>query len=238
MKLRWIRWMTGALALVAALGCGGRARMADENGGAAPGMRFLALGDSYTIGESVAPGERWPVQLAAMLRQRGVGIGDPEIVARTGWTTDELSAGIDAAAPRPPYALVTLLIGVNNQYRGRGVDEYRAQFRALLMRAIGFVGGDAGRVVVVSIPDWGVTPFARGRDRAAIARDIDAFNAVNRDEAARAGARYVDVTPESRRDGTDPTFIAGDGLHPSGRMYTEWARLALPAALAAAGPRA
>jgi lysophospholipase L1-like esterase len=205
--------------------------MAEGGAGGAGGARFLALGDSYTIGEAVPADERWPARLAVLLRERGVGVGEPEIVARTGWTTDELSAGIDAAAPRGPYALVTLLIGVNNQYRGRGVDEYREQLRALLDRAIGFAGGDARRVVVVSIPDWGVTPFAEGRDRARIGREIDAFNAVGRGEASRAGAAYVDVTPESRRDGTAAAFIAPDGLHPSGRMYAEWARLALPATL-------
>jgi lysophospholipase L1-like esterase len=206
-----------------------------EAAAAGGGARFLALGDSYTIGESVGADERWPERLAALLRERGVHVGTPQIVARTGWTTDELSGGIDAADPRGPYALVTLLIGVNNQYRGRGVDEYREQFRVLLHRAIGFAGGDARRVVVVSIPDWGVTPFAEGRDRARIGREIDAFNAVNRDEATRAGAGYVDVTPESRRDATDPSYVAADGLHPSGKMYAEWARLALPAALQALG---
>jgi lysophospholipase L1-like esterase len=221
-------------AFVVVLACGGRTRMAEDGAGGGPtGVRFLALGDSYTIGEGVAEHDRWPVQLAALLRQHGVSVAEPEIVARTGWITGELSAGIDAAAPRGPYALVTLLIGVNNQYRGLGLDEYRDQLRALLHRAVAFAGGDAGRVVVVSIPDWGVTPFAEGRDRAVIHAGIDAFNDVNRGEARRAGAGYVDVTPATRRDGTDPAFIAGDGLHPSGKMYTEWARLALPAALSA-----
>ena len=196
---------------------------------------FLALGDSYTIGEGVPEGERWPVQLAAVLRERGADVGEPRIIARTGWTTDELDAAIDAAAPRGPYALMTLLIGVNNQYRGRALDEYRAQFTALLERAVGFAGGEAGRVVVLSIPDWGVTPFAEGRDRAAIAAEIDAFNAAARDVAVRRGARWVDVTPQSREAGADPAFLAADGLHPSGRAYEAWARLALPAALEALG---
>jgi lysophospholipase L1-like esterase len=190
--------------------------------------RYLALGDSYTIGESVAAHERFPHQLA-----RELGLAEPLIVAKTGWTTDELNAAIDAAAPRGPYDLVTLLIGVNNQYRGRSVDEYRTQFAALLQRAIGFAGGDARKVVVVSIPDWGVTPFAEGRDRAKIASEIDAYNAVNRDEAARAGARWVDVTPVSRRP--DPSLVADDRLHPSAAQYAEWARLILPEARAALG---
>jgi lysophospholipase L1-like esterase len=185
--------------------------------------RYLALGDSYTIGESVAVEERFPVQLA-----RALNLPEPEIVARTGWTTDELDAAIDTADPQGPFDLVTLLIGVNNQYRGRPVDEYRVQFAALLRRAIAFAGGDATKVVVVSIPDWGVTPFAEGRDRAKIAQEIDAFNAINREEAVRAGSRWVDITPVSR--GNDPALVAGDTLHPSGAQYREWVRLIVPEA--------
>jgi lysophospholipase L1-like esterase len=198
-------------------------------------MRFLALGDSYTIGESVSPAERWPVQLGALLRAEGIDIGDPTIIAVTGWTTDELRAGIDRADPRGPFDLVSLLIGVNNQYRGRSRDEYREQFAALLQRAIGFAGGNARRVLVLSIPDWGATPFAARleRDPAAVAAELDAFNAVNRAEAERLGAHYIDVTPISREAARDPSLIADDGLHPSGKMYAEWARLALPAARAA-----
>jgi len=193
-------------------------------------VRFLALGDSYTIGESVDPSDRWPAQLAALLCAQGLNVGEPTIIATTGWTTDELSAGIDRADPQGAYELVSLLIGVNNQYRGRGLDEYRQQLVALLQRAIAFAGGKPGRVLVLSIPDWGVTPFAADRDRAAIAAAIDAFNAVNREEAERPGAHYIDVSPFSRTAAADPTLIAADGLHPSGKMYAEWARLALPAA--------
>jgi len=200
-------------------------------------MQFLALGDSYTIGESVAPEERWPVQLRALLRAEGLDIGDPTLIATTGWTTDELSAAIDRANPQGAFDLVSLLIGVNNQYRGRGQDEYREQFAALLQRAIGFAGGNPARVLVLSIPDWGVTPFAARleRDPAAVAADIDAFNAINRAETERPGAHYVDVTPFSREAAHDPSLLADDGLHPSGRMYAEWARLALPAAREALG---
>lgn len=194
--------------------------------------RFLALGDSYTIGESVAPAERWPVQLAVMLRKRGIDIAEPEIVATTGWTTDDLASAIVEREPRGPYGLVSLLIGVNNQYRGQPLEEYRQQFRGLLEQAIAFADSP-GRVLVLSIPDWGVTPFAAGRDLAQIAREIDAFNAVNRDEAVRAGARYVDVTPVSRMAASNVALVAVDGLHPSGRMYRAWAELALPEVLAA-----
>ncbi len=199
--------------------------------------RYLALGDSYTVGESVEVTDRWPVRLVALLRERGVAVGDAEIVARTGWTVRELSHGIDAAAPRGPYALVTLLIGVNDQYRGRDPETYRPDFVAMLRRAVGFAGGKAERVVVLSIPDWSVTPFAAqsGRDRAKIAAEIDRFNQINREETARSGARYVDVTPVSRKAAADRSLVAGDGLHPSGAMYESWARLALPAAAAALG---
>lgn len=193
-------------------------------------MRFLALGDSYTIGESVAPAERWPAQLTALLRGQGLNVADPTLIARTGWTTDELAAAIAAANPPGPYDLVSLLIGVNNQYRGREAEEYRRQFVSLLEQAIAFAGGHASRVIVLSIPDWGVTPFAAGGDRAAIGRAIDSFNAINRAETERLGAAYVDVTPGSREAATDPGLVATDGLHPSGRMYAEWARLSLPAA--------
>jgi lysophospholipase L1-like esterase len=196
-------------------------------------MRFLALGDSYTIGEGVDEAERWPRQLAALLRAEGVSVDEPLIIARTGWTTDELAAALDQADLHGPFDLVSLLIGVNNQYRGRSADEYRLEFRALLRRAIELAEGRAARVLVLSIPDWGVTPFAEGRDRAAIASAIDLLNAVNRDEALQAGAGYVDVTPISRRAAQDAALLAGDGLHPSGGMYAEWARLALPAARAA-----
>jgi lysophospholipase L1-like esterase len=199
---------------------------------AAAEPRFLALGDSYTIGEGVAAGGRWPAQLAARLRGAGVAIGDPEIVATTGWTTDELAAAMDRHAFAPPYDLVTLLIGVNNQYRGRDLDNYRAEFRALLERAIALAGGRARRVIVVSIPDWGVTRFGAGsgRDVAAIAGEIDAFNAANGEIAAVLRVRYADVTPASRAGGAAPDMLVDDGLHPSAAMYARWVGVIEPLA--------
>jgi lysophospholipase L1-like esterase len=194
-------------------------------------IRILALGDSYTIGEGVAEADRWPVRLAAMLRARGKAVAAPKIIARTGWTTDELSAGIDAAKPDSAYDLVTLLIGVNNQYRDRSEEEYRAQFRTLLARAVAFAGGKATRVMVVSIPDWGVTPFANGRDGRAVGRAIDRFNAINREETSHAGARYADITPVSRRASGDASLVGADGLHPSASMYAAWLDVILPLAL-------
>ncbi|NNF59138.1 MAG: SGNH/GDSL hydrolase family protein [Rhodothermaceae bacterium] len=189
-------------------------------------LRYLALGDSYTIGEGVAPEDRWPHQLVARLRADGVAIGEPEIIAATGWTTDELNAGIDAADPQGPYDLVSLLVGVNNQYRGRDLEEYRTQFRGLLNRAIGFAEERVKRVVVVSIPDWGVTPFAAGRDRQAITEAINVFNAVAQEETERAGTAWVDIAPLSRTQGA---AVGADGLHPDGEAYTGWTALIFPA---------
>jgi lysophospholipase L1-like esterase len=195
-------------------------------------MRYLALGDSYTIGEAVPDASRWPRQLAAALREKGIALQDPLIIARTGWTTDELDAAIDAAHPHGPYAFVTLLIGVNNQYRGRDRAEYRTQFRHLLGRAIRFAGDHAAHVLVVSIPDWGVTAFAEGRDRTGIAHEIDAFNAIALEETAQAGARFADITPVSRALGASPDALAADGLHPSAQAYTAWLSVITPAAMA------
>jgi lysophospholipase L1-like esterase len=141
--------------------------------------------------------------------------------------------GIERQQPQGPFDLVSLLIGVNDQYRGRSIDEYRRQFRQLLHTAIAYAGGDPAHVIVLSIPDWSVTPFAAGQPRAAIAAAIDDFNAINRQETAQAGARYVDVTPVSRQALQDAGLLATDGLHPSGKMYTQWVELVLPTALAA-----
>jgi len=152
----------------------------------------------------------------------------PDIVARTGWTTYELAAGITPSAPAGPFDLVTLLIGVNNQYRGRATDVYREQFRELLASAARFAAGESRRVLVVSIPDWGVTPFAADRDATAIARAIDEFNAINRDESAAAGAWYGDITPISRE--RQEAWEAADGLHPSAAQYSAWARHLEPVA--------
>jgi lysophospholipase L1-like esterase len=193
---------------------------------------WLALGDSYTIGEAVAAHERWPAVLAQRLRHAGTPIDEPQIVAVTGWTTDELAQGMDAAALLPPYDLVTLQIGVNNQYRGRPADDYRAQFAGLLERAIALAGDRAARVVVASIPDWGVTRFAseQGRDRARIAAELDVYNTLARAETERVGAGFVDITGLSRRH---PELLAGDGLHPSAAQYALWVEAIEPAVRAA-----
>jgi len=195
-------------------------------------VSYLALGDSYTIGEGVAPAGRWPVQLATALQEAGHVVAEPQIIATTGWTTDELDAGIDAAAPQGPFGFVSLLIGVNDQYRGRSVDDYLPRFTALLQRAIAFAEDRPKRVLVLSIPDWGVTPFARDnkRDPAQIARELDAYNAAAKTICTDHGVAFVDITPVSRERGAEPAMLVEDGLHPSAAMYTEWTRLALPVA--------
>ena len=192
--------------------------------------KFLALGDSYTVGEGVAIAESWPNQLAARL-----GLDTPEIVAQTGWTTDELAAAMDAHVFEPPYTLVTLLIGVNNQYRGRELANYRAEFAALLQRAIELAGGKPQHVVVVSIPDWGVTRFGRasGRDLAQVARELDAYNTANVEIATTLHVRYADVTAISRERGDAAGMLVEDGLHPSAAMYARWLAAIEPAARAA-----
>ncbi|MGM9509484.1 SGNH/GDSL hydrolase family protein [Larkinella sp. GY13] len=198
--------------------------------GASTDANYLALGDSYTIGESVPEADRWSVLLAGLLRKDGLTITDPDIIARTGWTTSELSDAIKQSGNQKTYQLVSLLIGVNNQYRGQDVERYRMEFRALLQTATRFAGGKPGRVFVLSIPDWGVTPYAAGsgRDRQQIAKEIDAFNDVALDECKKAGIVYVDITPTSRTAAGDPSQIAEDRLHFSGKQYRQWAEKALP----------
>jgi lysophospholipase L1-like esterase len=199
--------------------------------------RYLALGDSYTIGEGVGASERWPIRLATEMRQAGVPMADPTIVATTGWTTAELLAALDAMSPPPDasHDLVSLLIGVNDQYRSLGIAAFRAGFLELLTMAVHFAGREARRVVVVSIPDWSVTPFAATdpRGRAAIAAEIDAFNEVKRWESRQAGAAFADITALSRQAAADRALLASDGLHPAAEMYRKWSAVILPVALRA-----
>ncbi len=188
---------------------------------------YLALGDSYTIGEMVLPQDNFPNQVCALMKNDTMDFQPPRIIARTGWTTDELEAGIVAANNADPlrssYDFVSLLIGVNNQYRGRSVDNYKPEFEELLKKAIAYAGTKAERVVVLSIPDWGVTPFADGRDRAQIAREIDAYNAANKQIAEQYHIHYIDITPWTREAAVDHSLLASDGLHPSAIEYKRWA---------------
>ncbi|WP_319482307.1 SGNH/GDSL hydrolase family protein [uncultured Draconibacterium sp.] len=202
----------------------------NENKNQDSSFYYLALGDSYTIGESVEENERFPVQLVEKLKAEGFEMQPAKILARTGWTTDELAAAIDNENLRESYNLVTLLIGVNNQYRGRSADEYRGEFRALLQTAIDFANNKAQNVIVISIPDYGVTPFGKSRNPEQIAKEIDEYNTINFQETQQANARYVEITAISREALNDATLVASDGLHPSGEMYRRWVEKILPEA--------
>jgi lysophospholipase L1-like esterase len=196
-------------------------------------LRPLALGDSYTVGEGVAPSEAWPAQLVQRLREHAHPCAAPTVLARTGWTTDELLAALATATLAPPYDLVTLQIGVNDQYRGRSADAFAQDFAGLLAQALRLAGGRTTRVLAVSIPDWGVTPFAAqdARTPQAIAMAIDQFNARARARGLRVGAAWVDVTRASRSAGQTPAQLCADGLHPGPAQYARWVETALlPAA--------
>jgi lysophospholipase L1-like esterase len=184
---------------------------------------YLALGDSYTIGESVPTADNFPNQTITQLKALGYDFKQAEIIAKTGWTTDELQDNINGHSFTPPYNIVTLLIGVNNQYRGRPVDTYKTEFENLLKQAIQFADGKADHVIVLSIPDWGVTPFASGRDREQIAKEIDAYNATNKAISVQYKVQYIDITPWTREATGDLSLVASDGLHPSAKEYNRWA---------------
>ena len=186
-------------------------------------LSLLCLGDSYTIGEQVLPDENFPAQWVRLLREQGVDIADATLVAKTGWTTDELQSGIAHAQLLPPYNMVTLLIGVNNQYRGRPLSEYKSQFSALLQQAIHFSLGGARTVAVLSIPDWGATPYAAGRDRAKITQEIDLYNTTAESICRENGVAFISITSGTREAASDSSLITGDGLHPSGKEYHRWA---------------
>lgn len=181
---------------------------------------FLALGDSYTIGESVAQHESWPFQLVNRLNQMGLHFAAPRIIATTGWRTDDLEKAINAADLKPPFDYVSLLIGVNNQYQGKPAAEYETGFQKLLKMAIGFAAAQ-GHVMVLSIPDYGYTPFGAEK-RAGISKEIDAFNTINKRITSEAGISYIDITAISRKGLDDTALVASDGLHPSAMMYSLW----------------
>lgn len=183
---------------------------------------YLALGDSYTIGESVPEEMRWPNQLVDQLNGEQPLYQNPTLVARTGWTTDELMAAIESRNFNTPYDVVSLMIGVNNQYRGRSLENFRQELIVLLEQTLVFSGNNHSKVFVLSIPDWGVTPFAEGRDRNQIAQEIDAYNAVIREECSARNIAFFDITPISRLAKNDTSLLAEDGLHPSGLMYQLW----------------
>lgn len=191
---------------------------------------MLSLGDSYSVGEGVATDQTWPAQLISKLRAEGRLMDDAKVVATTGWSTDELLEAIEQSAFNPPYSLVSLLIGVNNQYRGRSLENYAEEFSRLLEIAVELAGSKSGQVIVVSIPDWGVTPFARenGVDADAVAAGIDRFNACAQQLASQRGVHWLDITDISR--GVGRSLLADDGLHPSADQYALWMERILPLA--------
>lgn len=191
-------------------------------------LTYLALGDSYTIGESVDASQRWPVLLASELQELGLQVGTPKIVATTGWTTDELAAGMATAELDDQYDFVTLLIGVNNQYRGRSLENFKLEYSDLLASAIQLAGNNPDHVYVLSIPDWGAMPFGKDRDPSKIAKEIDAFNAIKKEVTDAAQAHYFDITPISRWAKKDLTLVASDNLHPSAKMYQLWVHYIAP----------
>lgn len=182
---------------------------------------YLALGDSYTIGESVPETERWPVQLAKALTEKGIPVASPKIIAVTGWRTDNLKNGIDIAQIKEKYDLVSLLIGVNNQYQGKPADAYAVEYETLLKTAVQLAGGEKANVFVVSIPDYGYTPFG-APNQPKISKELDEFNAINKRITETYGITYINITDISRRGLEDPELVADDTLHPSGKQYTLW----------------
>jgi len=184
---------------------------------------YLALGDSYTIGEKVLFKENYPNQVVQHLRKRGIEIVAPEIIAKTGWTTEELQEAISYHHFLKKYDFVSLLIGVNNQYRGLHIADFEIQFASLLRSALHFAGDKTDHVLVISIPDWGVTPFAEGRDRNQIALEIDNYNRIIKVESEKLNVQYLDITKWTREAAYVPSLLADDGLHPSGKEYFRWA---------------
>jgi len=195
-------------------------------------LTYLALGDSYTIGQSVPQAQSFPYQLTGLLNADSVSVETPTIIATTGWTTDNLINAIASSGlTGKKYSFVTLLIGVNDQYQGLSIDNYKIKFAQVLNTAIAFANGDASRVFVLSIPDYGVTPFAGGQD-AVIGPEIDAFNAANYVISFKAGVNYLNITGISKQAATHLNLVAGDGLHPSGAMYALWMQQLAPLVLA------
>ncbi|MCB2375947.1 SGNH/GDSL hydrolase family protein [Hymenobacter sp. BT635] len=219
------------LAFLFSFGCTEKSPLPAAGPGSGPtaptgsGASFLSLGDSYTIGQGVPQADRWSVQLA-----RTAGFASPDIIARTGWTSGELQQAIREANNTRTYELVSLQIGVNNQFRNLPLATYRTEFRQLLQTATTFAGNRPGRVFVLSIPDWGRSPYAQSSDQARIAREIDQFNGAAREECQRAGVAFVDITDLTRAATGDVSQFAPDGLHYSGKQMQQWAQRALPVA--------
>jgi lysophospholipase L1-like esterase len=185
-------------------------------------MKILCLGDSYTIGEMVPVYNSFPNQLVASLRKLEKSVLELKVIAKTGWTTDELIGPMETQVLHKEYNLVTVLIGVNNQYRNRSTKEYEIHFHYILNRAIAYANNIAANVIVLSIPDWGLTPFNTERDKTQTSKEIDAYNAINKSIALSNNCKYINITESTRINATNADFLAMDGLHPSGREYEIW----------------
>ena len=185
---------------------------------------FLALGDSYTIGESLPLKDNFPNQTVQILSAAGLSFQPPQIIAKTGWTSGELQLAIASSDLQQSYDIVSLLVGVNNQYRGGDISVYTKEFEELVQLSIKLTGNNPGRVFVLSIPDWGVTPFATGRDRKKISYEIDSFNAVNKNLSLNYNVNYIEITPGSREAASINSLVAADGLHPSAIEYGRWGK--------------
>lgn len=190
--------------------------------------KFLALGDSYTIGQSVEVNERWPVQFLKELKATTNVIDTLQIIAQTGWRVDQLKEAMNSSDLEPPYGIVSLLIGVNNQYQGQNANDFRPEFIEILEKSLKLVENRTERLFVISIPDWGASPYGFGFDRAKVSKEINEFNSVVKEESEKRGLRYFNITTISRRALIDRTLIASDGLHPSGKMYKLWVDKMIP----------
>jgi lysophospholipase L1-like esterase len=189
-----------------------------------PVYTYLALGDSYTIGEGVLLSENFPYQSVSQLRKEGYDFAGPEIIAKTGWTADELDSAIKDHKFLSKYDYVSLLIGVNNQYRGRNIIEYKEQMERLLKKSIELASGKAGHVFVLSIPDYAYTPFGQALNAEKISREITAYNALNKVLSLQFKVQYIEITQSTRKAKTNSKLVAGDGLHPSAKEYVKWAK--------------
>lgn len=185
---------------------------------------YLALGDSYTIGEGILLHKSFPYQTVSLLRKEGYDFAAPEIIAKTGWTTDELEAGIISHRFLSKYDYVSLLIGVNNQYRGRNIMEYKEQFEHLLKKSIQLANGKPDRVLVLSIPDYGATPFGQSLNSEKVSKEIDEYNTLNKALSIQYKVHYIEITEGSRKAKTNAALVTHDGLHPSAKEYAKWSK--------------
>ena len=193
-----------------------------------PSKSYLALGDSYTIGQSVAANERFPAQTVSLLKQQGININNPVYIAQTGWTTANLQSAIASQNPPATFDVVSLLIGVNDQYQGMDTSGYALRFTQLLEKAIQLTGGKKSNVFVLSIPDYSATPFVAAVNKSKVSTEIDWFNAINKRITATYNVSYTDITPSTREAVTNAALVANDNLHPSGLEYKKWAEMLAP----------